>query len=66
MTDRAFEEAASLAAYYSSGRDQKKVEVDYLQHKNVKKPSGAQPGCVVYYTNYSMVAETDLTGLKQV
>ncbi|MBF1000870.1 MAG: DUF814 domain-containing protein, partial [Lachnospiraceae bacterium] len=66
VTDRAFEEAASLAAYYSSGRDQKKVEVDYLQQKNVKKPSGAKPGFVVYYTNYSMVAETDLTGLKQV
>ncbi len=65
MTDRAFEEAGALAAYYSSGRNQEKVEIDYLQRKNVKKPNGARPGFVVYYTNYSLMAKPDISGLKE-
>ncbi len=56
-TDRAFEEAASLAAYYSSGRSMGKVEVDYVKKSELKKPAGAKPGFVVYYTNYSMTAK---------
>ena len=60
LPDRAFEEAASLAAYYSSGRSMGKVEIDYVQRKEVKKPSGAKPGFVVYYTNYSMVAAAQI------
>lgn len=66
IPDRAFEEAAALAAYYSSGRSQGKVEIDYLERRNVKKPSGAAPGFVVYYTNYSILARTDITGLREV
>jgi len=65
LPDRTFEEAARLAAYYSKGKSQDKVEVDYLQKKNVKKPNGAKPGFVVYYTNYSMVIDTDISGIKQ-
>lgn len=60
IPDRVFEAAAALAAYYSKNRDSSKVEIDYLERKNVKKPAGARPGFVVYYTNYSMVAETSL------
>ena len=56
IPDEVFELAGSLAAYYSSGRSGQKVEVDYLLKKNVKKPAGAKPGFVVYYTNYSLVA----------
>ena len=56
LPDRAFEEAASLAAYFSSGRSMGKVEIDYVKRKEIKKPSGAKPGFVVYYTNYSMTA----------
>ena len=66
IPDRAFEEAAALAAYYSSGRSQGKVEIDYLERRNVKKPSGAAPGFVVYYTNYSILARTDISGLREV
>lgn len=66
VPDRAFEEAAALAAYYSKGKDQDKVEIDYLQRKNVKKPGGAKPGFVVYYTNYSMVIAPDISNLKEV
>lgn len=65
VPDRAFEEAARLAAYYSKGRGQDKVEIDYVQKKQVKKPAGAKPGFVVYYTNYSMAIDTDISGLTQ-
>ena len=66
IPDRVFEEAAALAAYYSSGREQGKVEIDYLERRNVKKPSGAAPGFVVYYTNYSIIARTDISTLREV
>lgn len=65
LPDRTFEEAAKLAAYYSKGREQEKVEIDYLQKKNVKKPNGSKPGFVVYYTNYSMMIDSDISGLEQ-
>lgn len=65
LPDRTFEEAGRLAAYYSKGRENDKVEIDYLEKKNVKKPKGSKPGFVVYYTNYSLVASPDISGLKQ-
>lgn len=61
---RAFEEAASLAAYFSKGKNAKKVEIDYTLKKNVKKPNGSKPGFVVYYTNYSMMASSDIAGIR--
>lgn len=66
LPDRTYEEAASLAAYYSKGREQDKVEIDYVIKKEVKKPASAKPGFVVYYTNYSMMASTDIKGIKLV
>ena len=57
LPDRCFEEAAALAAYYSKGRDQDKVEIDYLQRRNVKKVNGAPPGFVIYHSNWSMMAK---------
>ncbi len=63
IPDRVYEHAASLAAYYSSLRGSNKVEIDYLQRKNVKKPNSAKPGFVVYYTNYSMIADSDISEL---
>ncbi len=36
MPDRVFEEAGMLAGFYSKGRDSDKIEIDYLQKKNVK------------------------------
>ena len=64
LPDRTFEEAARLAAYYSKGRGQEKVEIDYIQKKHVKKPNGAKPGFVVYYTNYSMAIDSDISGIE--
>lgn len=57
LPDRAFEEAGALAAYYSKGRENDKVEVDYIQKKQIKKVAGSAPGFVIYHTNYSMIAE---------
>jgi len=64
LPDRTFEEAARLAAYYSKGRDQEKVEIDYVQKKHVKKPNGSKPGFVVYYTNFSMAIDSDISGIQ--
>ncbi|MBR4082823.1 MAG: NFACT family protein [Lachnospiraceae bacterium] len=66
LPDRTFEEAGRLAAYYSKGRDQDKVEIDYIQKKHVKKPAGSKPGFVVYYTNYSLMIDSDISGIQQV
>lgn len=65
MPDRTFEEAGRLAAFYSKGRTAPKVEIDYIQKKHVKKPAGAKPGFVVYYTNYSLMAEPDISDIKE-
>ena len=65
LPDGTFEEAARLAAHYSKGKDQDKVEIDYIQKKHVKKPNGSKPGFVVYYTNYSMMIDTDISGIRQ-
>lgn len=69
LPDSVFEAAAKLAAYYSKGRQQDKVEIDYTEKRNVKKPNKSKPGFVVYYTNYSMMIDSDISpeasGLQQ-
>lgn len=64
LPDRTFEEAARLAAYYSKGKSKDKVEIDYIEKKHVKKPNGGKPGFVVYYTNYSMMIDCDISDIK--
>jgi predicted ribosome quality control (RQC) complex YloA/Tae2 family protein len=54
VPDDAIVEAAEIAAYYSSAKDGTVVTVDYTDVKNIKKPNGAKPGFVVYYTYYSV------------
>lgn len=66
VPDRTFEEAGSLAAYYSDLRSSAKAEVDYTLKKNIKKPKGNIPGFVVYYSNYSLMADTDISGINLV
>lgn len=66
LPDHVFELAASAAAYHSSARQADKVEIDYVQRREVKKPGGSKPGFVVYYTNYSMVARPDISKLTLV
>lgn len=69
LPDSVFEDAARLAAHYSRANHDKgasKVEVDYVRRKEVKHPNGSKPGFVVYYTNYSMVIDTDISGIQLV
>ena len=54
VPDDAIVEAAEIAAYYSSAKDGTVVTVDYTDVKNIKKPNGAKPGFVIYYTYYSV------------
>ena len=65
LPDKTCLEAAALAAYYSkAGNDSadsagniKKVEVDYVRKKELKRVPGAAPGFVIYHTNYSIMIE---------
>nr|WP_288555289.1 NFACT RNA binding domain-containing protein [uncultured Mediterraneibacter sp.] len=66
LPDRTFEEAARLAAHYSKASKSDKVEIDYVQKKEVKKPGGAKPGFVVYYTNYSLLIDSDISKIQEV
>ena len=66
LPDRTYEEASRLAAYYSRGKDAPKVEVDYTERRNLKKPPQAKPGFVIYHTNYSMSIEPDISGIQEV
>ncbi len=66
LPDRTFEEAGKLAAYYSKNRGSEKVEIDYVEKKHVKKPKGGKPGFVVYYTNYSLMIDSDISSLQLV
>ena len=66
LPDRTFEEAGRLAAHYSKNRGNDKVEIDYIEKKHVKKPGGGKPGFVVYYTNYSLMIDSNISGIEQV
>lgn len=66
VPDATYEEAARLAAFYSSGKTSPKVEIDYTRRGNLKKPPQANPGYVIYHTNYSMVALPDIQGIKEI
>lgn len=57
LDDQTLEEAAVLAGYFSKAKNQTKVEVDYTQKKNVKKPSGSKPGMVIYEKNKTIVID---------
>ncbi|MDK2799895.1 MAG: hypothetical protein PWP27_1414 [Clostridiales bacterium] len=50
-------EAAMLASYFSKAKFSSNVAVDYTAIKNVKKPSGAKPGMVIY-ENYKTLYVT--------
>lgn len=51
VPDRTLTEAAMIAACNSKGRSSAQVAVDYTRVRNVKKPSGAKPGMVIF-TDY--------------
>ncbi len=51
VSDETILYAATLAAKNSKAANSAQVPVDYTEIKNVKKPSGAKPGMVIYTTN---------------
>jgi len=63
IPDHVYEEAAALAAWYSKGRDGDRVEVDYVQRREVRKVAASRPGFVIYHTHYSMSVRPGLEGL---
>ncbi len=68
VPERTLREAAIIAATYSSAKNSAQVPVDYTQIKNVKKPSGAKPGMVIYdvYNTVYVTPDAELTeGLKK-
>lgn len=52
-------EAATLAVFYSQGRESGKIPVDYTQVRFVKKPTGAMPGKVIYTDYKTTMAQPD-------
>ena len=53
-TDEIISKVASIAAYYSKGRNSSKVNVQYTEVKNIKKPKNANPGFVIF-THYKTI-----------
>ena len=66
LPDHIYEIAAGLAAFYSSGKDAPKVEVDYTKKRNLRKSPGQPPGFVIYHTNFSMVVSPDRSRVTEV
>ena len=64
LTDEEYMEASRIAAFFSKGKNSSTVEVDYTKKSNVKKPPNAKPGFVIYDTNYSMLVEPNIEGIK--
>ena len=56
---RSIEQAASLAVWHSQARGGGKTSVDYTMLRNVRKPSGALPGKVIYTDYKTLLAEGD-------
>lgn len=66
-TDTAMTEAAMIAAYHSKAKHSAHVPVDYTEVRNLKKPSGAKPGFVVYHvyqTAYVTPDEAKINALR--
>ncbi len=59
-SEKDYTQAAEIAAYYSKANGSP-VAVDYTRVKNVKKPSGARTGYVIYKTNYTAYVEARLS-----
>ncbi len=59
-------EAAYLAGFYSKGKMSSNVPIDYTEKKNVKKPSGAKPGMVIYETNSTVYVTPSVENISKI
>ena len=57
-SDEAIRAAAELAARHSQARGTGRTAVDYTMVRNVKKPSGALPGKVIYQNYRTILADS--------
>ena len=57
-SEEAVQAAAELAARYSQARGTGRTAVDYTMVRNVKKPSGALPGKVIYQSYRTILADS--------
>ena len=57
--EKTIEQAAILAVTFSQGKDGGKAAVDCTLVRNVKKPSGARPGRVIYTDYKTVIAQAD-------
>lgn len=64
-SEQTIEEAAILAAYFSKYRMSSSVPVDYTQIKNVRKPTGAKPGFVIYDNQQTIFVTPDSKKIKE-
>ncbi len=55
VPDKTLEIAASLAAYYSKGQTNSKVEVVYASQKYIRKVKGPHPGLVTYSQEFGSI-----------
>jgi len=59
IPDTTLLEAAKIAAWHSKAKMSSNVEVDYTEIRNVKKPSGAKPGKVIYENYKTLVVNPE-------
>ncbi|MEG1256320.1 NFACT RNA binding domain-containing protein [Clostridium sp.] len=65
VPDSTLLEAATLAAFYSKGKNSTKVPIDYTEVRNVKKMAKGKPGMVTYSTNKTIYVDPIKLDLKQ-
>lgn len=65
IPDSTLFEGASLAAYYSKGKNSTKVPIDYTEVRNVKKMAKGKPGMVTYSTNKTIYVDPVKPDLKE-
>lgn len=65
VPENTLKEAANLAGFYSKSKNSSNVPVDYTEVKNVKKPNGARPGMVIYYTNQTIYVTPKSSNIEQ-
>ena len=60
IPDQTLLEAATLASYYSKGKNSSKISVDYTLRKFVRKQTGAKPGMVTYDNFKTVIIDPDI------
>lgn len=65
IPENSIKEAALLAAWHSKAKMSSNVQVDFTTVRNVKKPSGAKPGMVIYENYRTAVVTPDEMTVKK-